>query len=151
MEVLEHAGKTVTHLDYECYVPLAIKTLRSILVEARNLPVPESFEPGSSGAGCHHHGPGHTKSSKIELVKMAAYHLLGPSPPLTPSIVISVAAPHRRDAFYACEWVLEEVKKRVQVWKREWYADGTVFHGQDGQGVEGPGSRARWKENFPSA
>ena len=54
------------------------------------------------------------------------------------------------------------------MWKREWYADGTQFVGQDGEGVEGKGSRAVrdgtsnpaaplatvagegvWKENFP--
>lgn len=53
-----------------------------------------------------------------------------------------------------CEWLLERVKERVQVWKREWYEDGTVFVGMDGEGVEGKGGRSneeksRWKENFP--
>ena len=59
-----------------------------------------------------------------------------------------------------CEWLLERVKERVQVWKREWYEDGTCFEGKDGEGVEGKGNRSKeeragivennkWKENFP--
>lgn len=84
---------------------------------------------------------------------MVVYHLLGPSPPLTPSIVICVATPHRKEAFVVCEWLLEKVKERVQVWKREWYEDGTQFSGQDGEGSQGVGGRAKgkgvWKENFP--
>lgn len=84
-------------------------------------------------------------------------HLLGESPPLTPSICISVASPHRREAFYVCEWVLEAVKRKAQVWKREWYASETTeeesFAGRDGEGPDGRGGRAhqdsKWKENFP--
>lgn len=147
-------GKRVTHLDYECYIPLALKTLHQVLLEARQLPSPP---PTSSACFGHSHAPHSSPSSAIDLVSVTAYHLLGPSPPLTPSIVISVASPHRKEAFVACEWILEEVKKRVQVWKREWYADGSKFEGRDGEGVEGFGGRARdidgsskWKENFPS-
>ena len=84
---------------------------------------------------------------------MTVYHLLGHSPPLTPSLVICVATPHRKEAFVVCEWLLERVKERVQVWKREWYDDGTRFEGRDGEGVEGLGGRANkgvWKENFPA-
>ena len=36
--LLGRAGKTVTHLEYESYAPLAIKTIHSILLEARDLP-----------------------------------------------------------------------------------------------------------------
>ncbi|ORY59899.1 Molybdopterin biosynthesis MoaE [Leucosporidium creatinivorum] len=150
----EFQGKRVTHLDYECYIPLALKTLHQVLLEARQLPSPA---PTSSACFGHSHAPHSSSSSTIDLISITAHHLLGPSPPLTPSIVISVASPHRKEAFVACEWVLEEVKKRVQVWKREWYADGTKFEGRDGEGVEGFGGRAReekegsskWKENFP--
>jgi molybdopterin synthase catalytic subunit len=47
-----------------------------------------------------------------------------------------VSSPHRREAFETCEWILEEVKKKAQIWKREWY---------DGEDE----SEAVWKENFP--
>jgi len=38
-----------------------------------------------------------------------------------PSIVIAVSSPHRKEAFVACEQILEEVKQKVQIWKREYY------------------------------
>ncbi|BGP28269.1 hypothetical protein JCM10296v2_000001 [Rhodotorula toruloides] len=146
-------GRTVTHLTYESYVPLALKTLESLLVEARNLPPP----PPAPFADPHSHAccPPSTPSAdgRIEISRIHVAHLLGPSPPLTPSIVISVASPHRREAFYVCEWMLEMVKRRVQVWKREWYAEEEgEFVGRDGQGLDGFGGRAgeaKWKENFP--
>jgi molybdopterin synthase catalytic subunit len=56
------------------------------------------------------------------------------------SIVIAVSSPHRRKAFEACEFILEEVKKKAQVWKREWYAtDGPE---------DGKSANSTWKENF---
>ncbi|GAA6019049.1 hypothetical protein JCM10207_006300 [Rhodosporidiobolus poonsookiae] len=171
-------GRTVTHLTYESYVPLALKTLRQVLADVRALPPP----PPLAGVETHHcaaHAPcSHFSASsassadpgppRIALSRIRIAHLLGPSPPLTPSIVITVSSPHRREAFYACEWLLEEVKRRVQVWKREWYAplssggeedegkggEGDVFVGRDGEGPLGRGGRAgenKWKENFPPA
>ncbi|KAL8276181.1 hypothetical protein RQP46_011393 [Phenoliferia psychrophenolica] len=136
----EFQGKRVTHLDYESYTPLALKTLHSILLEARTLP-----SPAPTAHHCFDHShPAPTLATSatappppIEITQMTVYHLLGPSPPLTPSLVICVATPHRKEAFVVCEWLLERVKERVQVWKREWYDDGTKFEGKDGEGVEG--------------
>ncbi|KAK4046632.1 hypothetical protein OIV83_005915 [Microbotryomycetes sp. JL201] len=150
-------GRQVTHLYYESYVPLAIKTLHSVLEQVRTLPRPppliETDDPTSTT--CCPPIQSRTKDSQnvplIDLVRCEAWHLLGESPPLTPSIVICVSAPHRRDAFVACEWLLEQVKRKVQVWKREWYADGTQFHGQDGTGPDDHSHKpsSAWKENFP--
>lgn len=42
------------------------------------------------------------------------------------SIAIAAAAPHRDEAFAACRYVIEEVKKRLPVWKKELHADGTA-------------------------
>ncbi|GAA5950188.1 hypothetical protein JCM10213_005196 [Rhodosporidiobolus nylandii] len=165
-------GRTVTHLTYESYIPLALKTLRQILLEARSLPPPPPLA-GVTPHVCASHPPHHSHAHSaaqgqrtIEVSQIRVAHLLGPSPPLTPSIVICVSSPHRREAFYLTEWLLEEVKKRVQVWKREWYADengaegqgASTFAGKDGEGPEGMGGRAhegkkeggsKWKENFP--
>jgi molybdopterin synthase catalytic subunit len=41
------------------------------------------------------------------------------------AVVVAVGARHRDAAFDACRWIIEEVKQRVPVWKREQYADGT--------------------------
>ncbi|KAM0752447.1 MoaE-domain-containing protein [Meredithblackwellia eburnea MCA 4105] len=152
----EFQGKTVTHLEYESYTSLAIKTLRSILIEARNLPA-----PAATTHHCFDHShhveerPINEAPPPIEITSMTVHHLLGSSPPLTPSLVICVATPHRKEAFVVCEWLLERVKERLQVWKREWYADGTEFRGKDGEGPNGMGGRAVppnavWKENIPT-
>ncbi|GAA5974354.1 hypothetical protein JCM21900_005218 [Sporobolomyces salmonicolor] len=198
-------GRTVTHLLYESYVPLALKTLHHLLLEARALPAPPPLQgahvccpPPSASAHLpshHHHdsstatttttsssssSPSLSSTDPIEINRIHISHLLGPSPPRTPSIVIAVASPHRREAFWLTEWLLEKVKERVQVWKREYYAPGAelagpaageVFVGKDGAGPEGAGGRAhergrrgggrgqaqareehsRWKENFAPA
>ena len=43
------------------------------------------------------------------------------------SVVISVAAAHRKAAFAACEWLIRELKRTVPIWKKEVYADGEVW------------------------
>ena len=44
----------------------------------------------------------------------------------TLAVAVVAASAHREDAFAACRYVIEEVKRRVPIWKREHYADGTV-------------------------
>jgi molybdopterin synthase catalytic subunit len=59
-------------------------------------------------------------------------HRLGLIPAGEASIAIAAAAPHRAEAFAACRFVIEEVKKRLPVWKKEVRADGSaawVAHG----------------------
>ena len=41
------------------------------------------------------------------------------------AVAIAVASPHRDAAFEACRWIIDALKARVPVWKRERYADGT--------------------------
>jgi molybdopterin synthase catalytic subunit len=42
------------------------------------------------------------------------------------AVAIAAASPHRDEAFAACRYVIEEVKRRVPIWKQEFYADGSV-------------------------
>lgn len=42
------------------------------------------------------------------------------------AVAIAVASAHRAPAFEACRYVIEEVKRRLPVWKKEYYADGSV-------------------------
>ena len=39
------------------------------------------------------------------------------------AVMVQVAAPHRREAFAACEYVIDEMKKRLPIWKKEHYRD----------------------------
>ena len=57
--------------------------------------------------------------------RIAVRHRLGTIPTGEASIGIAAAAPHRAEAFDACRFVIEEVKRRIPVWKKELRLDGT--------------------------
>jgi len=59
-------------------------------------------------------------------VRVALQHRLGLIPVGEASIAIAAAAPHRDAAFAACRYVIEEVKKRLPIWKKELRADGSA-------------------------
>ncbi|KAI0048369.1 molybdenum cofactor synthesis 2 [Auriscalpium vulgare] len=113
-------GKVVTKLEYQAYTKLALKTMADVLRSARE----------SVHRSAHHPAP----ASVPSLLHCTVHHRLGSVPVGQPSIVIAVSSPHRREAFAACEMILEEVKERVQIWKREYY-EGDVD------------SEAQWKSN----
>ena len=90
-------GKSVGHLDYKAYPEMAEAVLRKIVVEAQ-----ERWETG----------------------EIAVVHRIGRLEIGDPSVAIAVAAPHRGDAYEASRYIIEELKKRVPIWKREGYLDG---------------------------
>jgi molybdopterin synthase catalytic subunit len=59
--------------------------------------------------------------------RLAVRHRLGRIPAGEASIAIVVAAPHRAAAFEACRFVIEEVKRRIPVWKKELRTDGSAI------------------------
>ena len=67
-------------------------------------------------------------------LRMALRHRLGRVPIGEASIVIAVAAPHRAEAFEVCRYVIDEVKVRLPIWKREYLDDG----------------EKRWRSNAPT-
>ena len=88
----------VTSIDYSAYESMAVEEAERILAEA------------------HERWPG----SRVML-----QHRLGVIPVGEASIAIAAAAPHRDEAFAACRYVIEAVKKRLPVWKKELRADGS--------------------------
>jgi molybdopterin synthase catalytic subunit len=58
-------------------------------------------------------------------VRIAVRHRLGTIPVGDASIAIVAAAPHRAQAFDACRFMIEEVKRRIPVWKKELRVDGS--------------------------
>jgi molybdopterin synthase catalytic subunit len=58
-------------------------------------------------------------------VDLAIEHRLGELALEEASVGIAVAHPHRGEAYEASRWVIEELKRRVPIWKREHYVDGT--------------------------
>ncbi|TRM60199.1 molybdenum cofactor synthesis 2 [Schizophyllum amplum] len=113
-------GKVVTRLEYQAYSKAAIKTMSSIIQEACSLSTRSE------------HNAEEQQASTIS--RCAVYHRLGTVPVGQPSIVIAVSSPHRKEAFVACEYILEEVKRKAQIWKREYY---------EGE----PEETAEWKAN----
>lgn len=77
--------------------------------------VQQSASPSS------HQPPSQTPTTTSPLLRCAVYHRLGTVPVGDPSIVIAVSSPHRKEAFVACESILEDVKLKAQIWKREYY------------------------------
>jgi molybdopterin synthase catalytic subunit len=59
-------------------------------------------------------------------VRVAVRHRLGTVPVGEASIAVAAAAPHRAEAFAACRYVIEQVKRRIPVWKKELRADGSA-------------------------
>lgn len=59
-------------------------------------------------------------------VRVTLRHRVGRVPVGEASIAIVVAAPHRAEAFAACRHVIEEVKRRLPMWKKEYRIDGTT-------------------------
>jgi molybdopterin synthase catalytic subunit len=57
------------------------------------------------------------------LFGVAVTHRLGRVPIGEESILIAVSAAHRQEAWDAAEWILEEVKRKTEIWKRESYYD----------------------------
>ena len=74
----------------------------------------------------------------FEISNIGVVHRLGKLEVGETSVVISVAAPHRKAAFAACEWLIRELKRTVPIWKKEVYADGEEW-------IEGESAEARTK------
>ena len=59
------------------------------------------------------------------------------------AVAVVAASAHRDEAFLACRYVIEEVKRRVPIWKKEYFADGSVGWvggGEAGQRASGQGA-----------
>ena len=91
-------GRQTKKLHYECYASMALKEMEALLKES---------------------------CAKWPVVKAFMQHRLGEVPLGEPSVLIGVATPHRAEAFEACRYLIDELKVRVPIWKREYYADGT--------------------------
>lgn len=93
-----HEGKAVKALKYTAYAPVAEKMIRQIE---------------------------HEIQSKYGVSYVRVVHRIG-SLDIGDTAIIAIAyAPHRREAFQACEEAVERVKHEVPVWKEEFYMDGS--------------------------
>lgn len=99
-------GRDVTALDYEAYASAAEKMLARIGTE-----IVDQWPD----------------------VRTAIVHRTGLLPPGTASVVIACASAHRAAAFAAAAFAIERIKEIVPVWKKEHYADGSVWIGTEAE------------------
>ena len=97
-------------------MPLALKTMTAIVAEARRHALDGSFSTPAPSLSVGLPGPEPPAArAPASLTRIALSHRLGEVPPKEVSILIAVSSAHRREAFAACEWILEAVKRRVEV------------------------------------
>lgn len=93
-------NKEVVELQYEAYKPMAILELKKICTLARN---------------------------QWPLIGIAVAHRLGTVPIGEESVFIAVSSVHRKDSLDSCQFLIDELKARVPIWKKEVYSSGEVW------------------------
>lgn len=96
-------GRKLLYLEYEAFPEMAEKKLAEIVQEVKE---------------------------RWNLEDVAAYHRTGKLKVGEVSLVVAVAAPHRREAFEACQYAIDQLKDRAPIWKKEvWEGGGAWVEG----------------------
>lgn len=96
----ERGERKTLYLDYEAYEPMALAALRGIAREIH---------------------------ARFDVDAVALVHRLGRLAIGESSVLIAVSSAHRAAAFEACRYALEQVKRTVPIWKKEYFAGGAVW------------------------
>lgn len=91
-------GKSVVALDYEAYEPLCRAEMEKIFKEVQD---------------------------RFAAIDIKAAHRTGKLKVGELVVWVGVLAAHRDEAFTACRYTIDELKKRLPIWKKEYYANGT--------------------------
>jgi molybdopterin synthase catalytic subunit len=98
----ENDGRAVTKLEYSAYDAMAIREMQRIAEELE---------------------------SELEGVRVCALHRTGELDVGDAAVVCAASAPHRGEAFRACRELIDRIKSRVPIWKRELGPDGAAWVG----------------------
>src|SRR6202789_3316397 len=93
-------GRKTLHLDYEAYREMALSQMQGVAAEA---------------------------VTRFGVRDVAVVHRLGRLVVGETSVLVVVASAHRGAAFDACRWLIDTLKKRVPIWKKEQFGDGAVW------------------------
>lgn len=93
-------GLQVIRLDYEAFAPMALEQMRSIEREIR---------------------------ARWPITDVALVHRTGSLKIGEASVVVAVTAPHRKEAFDACQHGIDTLKQTVPIWKKEYYVKGEAW------------------------
>jgi len=99
----------LVRLDYEAYEEMALNHMRLLANRAR---------------------------LRWPILRAAIWHRLGPVAVGEASVIIAVSARHRAEAFDACRYIIDELKKDIPIWKKEIYESHTRWQGE----ANGPNS-----------
>ncbi len=92
-----HQGRKVLRLSYEAYEPMARVALTALERDT---------------------------AKRFAIASCSIVHRLGEMPIGEASVAVLVAAHHRAAAFEACRWAMDELKRSVPIWKKEFFAAG---------------------------
>jgi molybdopterin converting factor subunit 1 len=95
-------GVTIERLDYEAYEGMAVKVMNELCAEIE---------------------------AEIAGLRLAVEHRVGTLAIGEAAVVIAAAAPHRAEAFAGCRALIDRLKERVPIWKKELGEDGAVWVG----------------------
>ncbi len=90
-------GKNVVWLEYEAYETMAVAEIKKIIDEA---------------------------SHRWPLLGWAVSHRIGTLKPGEVSVVVAVSSPHRKESFEACQYIIDTLKEKAPIWKKEVFEDG---------------------------
>jgi len=93
-------GRETLYLDYEAYPEMALAQMRGLAEEA---------------------------IARFGVRDVALLHRLGRLYVGETSVLVVVASAHRGQAFEACRWLIDTLKKQVPIWKKETFVDGAVW------------------------
>jgi molybdopterin synthase catalytic subunit len=96
----KNQGKEVHALTMEAYSPMAVKQIDRLIIAA---------------------------GEKWPIIKVAVCHRTGPLEIGDIAVIIGVTCVHRAEAFEACQWLIDTLKKEVPIWKNEFYTDGSSW------------------------
>jgi molybdopterin synthase catalytic subunit len=92
-----HRGRAVEELAYEAFKPMAEAGLAELRDEAIR---------------------------RFSLCACVVHHRTGTVPIGEAAVVVATSAAHRKEAFEAAMWIMDRIKERVPIWKRERYTEG---------------------------
>ncbi|GAB3060075.1 molybdenum cofactor biosynthesis protein MoaE [Virgibacillus ainsalahensis] len=114
-------GKRTIYLEYQAYVPMAVKMLAKIGEEIR---------------------------SKWPDTKIAITHRIGRLDISDIAVGIAVSSPHRKAAYEANEYAIERIKQIVPIWKKENWEDGNTWIGDQLENVPYPEGKPKIGEEL---
>ena len=90
-------------LDYHAYEEMAVREIQTYVAEAQQ---------------------------RWPIERIAVWHRIGEVRVGEASVVIAVSCPHRQEAFAACQFVIDTLKKSAPIWKREIYRHASRWQGE---------------------